>query len=113
MVSQAIDLIAHALDPEDLVDLIEGDELHQRTGQVNHAGAAQDDGGDRDTAQQRRFNRANLVVADGVDRQNHHVEGIAKRPAGFHVGDNGDRHHHQHVKHAEYQVAQRRPEQSV
>ncbi len=113
MVSQAIDLAAHALDPEDLVDLIESDELHQRTGQVNHAGAAQNDGGDRDTAQQRRIKRANLVVADGIDRQNHHVECVAKRPAGFHIGANGDRHHHQHVKHAEYQVAQRRPEQPV
>ena len=50
MVAQSIDLLVHAFGSEELVELIEGDELHQAAGEVDHPGAAEHDGGDSDAA---------------------------------------------------------------
>ncbi len=102
---ELVDLIVHALEPHDLVDLAEGDELHQRAGEEDDAGAAEHDQRDGDDVQRRRVDRADFAETHRVDRDDHHVEGIAEAPADRHVGDGGGGHHDDRVDDADGEVA--------
>ena len=86
-----VDVFLHAADPEELVELAGRDELHEAARDEDHIHAAGDDQAHGDGAQRRRLDRQDLPVADREDRDDHHVDRVADRPALQRVGEGRDR----------------------
>ena len=73
MFVEVFDLLVHPRCSKNFLQLVVCYELHERAGQVNHAGTADYDQNDRNRAQRDRVDRPHLFEADGEHRQDDHV----------------------------------------
>ena len=97
---------------DDSIDLTKGDELHQRAGQKDDAGAAQHDQRNGDGIQGRGIDGPDFAVANRVDGGDDHVDGISEAPAGGHIGGGAEHHYRDRVDDAAGKIADRRVEQT-
>ena len=86
MVFQLVDFRFHAPASQNLLQLGDGEKLDQGAGQKDHAGTAQDHQRHGHGMQIGRGDGVHLAIAHGVDRQQHHVAGVAEAPARAHEG---------------------------
>ncbi len=96
VIGELVDVLLHAARSQNLLNLAGGDQLEHAAGQEDHARAADDDQSLGNGAKSRRVDRMNLAIADGIDRQHHHIERVARAPPLRHIGERADRRHDQH-----------------
>ncbi len=113
MVGELVDFSVHAPHAQNLLQRAQGEELHQRTGKEDHAGAAEHHGAHGQRVQIRGVDRMHFAVAHGEHRQRHHVERVLEVPSGLHVSGRGQDHDHEHEQRDADKIARGENEKSV
>jgi hypothetical protein len=113
VVGELIDLGVHAPRAQDLLQRTQGEELHQRAGEEDHAGAAEHHGAHGQGVQIGGVDRMHFAIADGEHRQRHHVDRVLEVPSGLHVAGRGHDHDDEHEQADADEIARRKKEKIV